>query len=394
MATVDYKKLLLSNMRNTRWGEWVEAYQDIIDNDLIPDKIDIILDQFNIDEMTSTDFQNIADKLGFPLFIAEGYTNTTKYFKRELLSIVPKIINKTAHNSYLYELHIFSLRGEVYPLLEEGGYLIPKWDWWTSNENPAIINILDSGDDNLLYYLPTKLGKNITKLDEGYKLDTLIPTYDNPKSSGLVDSMLDEDDTNLLQNLDQESFIINLTRSILLTYSFTEAETSTAFLDDNSLLAFYNDTILLKRKTERIYFEPKLKIYFKTDNSLVTTTYPLLDGTGSTNQYSMLISGDISLTRTIKIGDSAHTTINGSITNVDNEILSLDRYNDMEEFISEDSVNGLALRKNLQDFNKFIDFTEIALLDEGGNCLLYATFPEVKYNSKMYSNISFDFISQ
>jgi len=44
--TVNYKKLLPVNIQNTRWGQLIEAFQDLIVNNVKSEKIDIIKKMF------------------------------------------------------------------------------------------------------------------------------------------------------------------------------------------------------------------------------------------------------------------------------------------------------------------------------------------------------------
>ena len=44
---IDYKKLLPATLRNTRWGQLIEAYQSIMENDIKNKVIYPIKDQYN-----------------------------------------------------------------------------------------------------------------------------------------------------------------------------------------------------------------------------------------------------------------------------------------------------------------------------------------------------------
>ena len=154
----------------------------------------------------------------------------------------------------------------------------------------------------------------------------------------------------------------------------------------DTLKAFYTDVLNQKRRTEVVYYEPSLVL--STSNSgLTTTTLYNYDHSVTTYEYSILIQPSLATCFKIRFGDSSHSVIDGSITDVNNFVAGV--------LISDCSISVLSSsrltgRRNITQKCSFVNFTEIALLDSSDVCLYYATFPKIQYTSDMYSNIAFD----
>ena len=179
--SIDFKKLLPSNLRDTRWGEYLEALQAVM-SEIKSSKIDIIENQFNIDIMTDDDIIKMRDYLGY-VFLSftetDNYTDTTRFLKRQIQTVVPRILNRNNLKAYQYNFYIYDLIANLYPMYydDENEILIPKNDWLTFDEIPeGVIDTLDAGGDNILYY------------DED-----LQPVYDVPQETGFDDQYLDTD---------------------------------------------------------------------------------------------------------------------------------------------------------------------------------------------------------
>ena len=104
---IDYKEFLPSALRSTRWGEFIEAFQSLIEDDFIPDKIEYIFNQFDIEEATEEQLVDLAYRLGFELSILTGYTSTTDYLQKEIRTIVARIKSKATRGGYRNINYIF-----------------------------------------------------------------------------------------------------------------------------------------------------------------------------------------------------------------------------------------------------------------------------------------------
>ena len=138
--SIDFKKLLPANLRESRWGEFLEAIQAVMST-IKSDKIDIIENQFNIDLMTDADIIKMRDYLGYTFLSFTdnvGYTETTRYLKRQILTVVPRILNRNNLKAYKYNFYIYDLIGSIFPMYydSDNELLIPKNDWQSFDETP------------------------------------------------------------------------------------------------------------------------------------------------------------------------------------------------------------------------------------------------------------------
>ena len=382
---VDFKKLLPASMKETRWGEWVEAYQDLL-SDFKQEKVDILIDRFNSDLMTSDQFKIIAAKFGWNLSSYDGWANELEYFKRQFLLIVDRILFKTTRRAYLDEFYIYNLYGDVYPLLQEDVDLVPYELWHESGENNEVIDILDSGDDNILYYQPYTFD-GLFEFDGPNTFDTVYPIYGNPRESGLVDGFLDT--PAIMRMLDEEEFLSYLIRQFIIQFKYNLVENSSEFLSTNTMLALYNDVQQIKRLTEKEYYEPRLNIRY-TDSGLTSTSYDDFDRNEDIAQMQTICDSGSLFNELFEVqfGDGAHSTFDLlTISGVSSYLSTVTSGN----LITEQTDDTWYVRKKLYENDTFEDFTEIALL-YSGQCFLYSTFPAVRYPTGARANISFDFV--
>lgn len=375
--TVNFKNLLPSNMRNYRWGQLAQAYQEIWNN-IITEKVNPILDQMNIDNATTDEIKRIFQMFGYSLSSYEGFTSTAEYFRREAITLASRVLYKTTRNAYLYTLFIYNLRGDIYPLYnDETTLLTPITDWWENNEFSTVLDELDAGDDNILYYSGTS------------------PVYDTPQSTGFSNTTLDADD---FLTLDMLSNVNSITRYLLLSFRYLFVEDNEQFLSDYTIKAVVNDIKQIKKATEIVFFEPDLYINLNKDNTKRTTTYIDYDQTISgVSQESIIISGSpLATFYNIRFGTGRHTTIDNSITDVQTasfEILAsqmIESTGDSSKYTS--GANSYkSYRKIFSYPQQLTEFSEIALMHVSGGCLLYSTFPKVNYPTNMNSNIQLSF---
>lgn len=382
---VDFKKYLPSSMRDTRWGEWIEAFQDLT-SDFKQEKIDILIDRFNSDLMTDEHFQTLCSKFGWNLSVYEGWSNQSDYFKRQFLTLTDRILFKTTRRAYLDEFYIYNLYGDVFPLIEQDdGTLLPYETWQEFSELPNVVNILDSADDNILYYQYYTVDGQF-KIDQEQTSDMYFNIYDNIQESGLNEAWLDTPST--IRTLDEESILDYMKRQFIIQYTYNLVENNNEYLSSNSMLAFWNDVKQIKRKTEKIYFEPKLKINYTNDSSIQTTQYEDFDRNEDiASMQTICASSDLfNEAFNIQIGNGSHDTLNFSlISGVSSPTATLTSGNLIKE-LNEDTWY---IRKAINENDTFEDFSEIALV-YSGTCFLYSTFPTVRYPDT-YGNVSFEF---
>ena len=390
---IDFKKFLPYNLRSTRWGEMIEAYQSIM-GELDTDLIEKMMNQYDLDNATSTDYQYILSGFGWQYSSYTGWAEETEYFKRQALTCVDRILYKTTRRAYLDEFYIFNLTGDVYPLKEElDGTLAPFTSWWDHSEvEVELVQILDSELPNILYIIPFKFDRGTT-LDDGSCFDDSTTYYDDPIYLGSDATYLDMDSSmaGFLEILDGYTELETLTRFVLIQFKFNKVEDASYFLSTNSMRAFYNDVKIIKRITESVYFEPILELPYNTAGTVRSTSYDnFVSGeTGGTMQTIMIADSFSDLT-TIIVGTGAHSTVDATITNVQTPVYTISS----DSIIADDDNPLTEFRKALSVKNKFYNFSEVAFFDSGGTCFFYATFPEVQYykGERCYSNIKFKFI--
>lgn len=394
---IDYKKLLPSNLRDTRWGEFMEAIQAVM-NDIKTNKIDIIENQFNIDEMTLAQINNMRDTLGYQFSnFGTGYTSTTRYLQRQLLTIVNRILNRNSLRCYQSNFYIYDLNANIYPMTYSGftQLFTPVTNWWTWDESEYdVIDKLDFGSDRIYFY--DSLGN---------------PIYANPVNWGVDPQYLDTDDW---PHLDMKSINDELTRHLIIPYKFRYVEDNSYFMTENTLTAFYEDITLAKRATELMYYEPICVINCSGevgftgpfDSSKITQNHYLsYDGTysGIVESYyygssDSSISGVAGISY-IQFGDGAHTTIDDTITGVQSPITTLSGVVsgiiDFANFIEVTDTTGtnLNVRRKISQKCTFANFSELALMDSNSGVVMYSKFPEITYLTdlkKFYGNVQLD----
>jgi len=370
--TIDYKKLLPASMRTTRWGQFVEALQSVL-TELKTDKIEIIENQWNIDEVTATQIkENLRGTLGYEFLSYEtGWSSNIEYLKRQILTVVERILHRTTKKAYDYNFYIYNLIGTLYPMykgLLDETILHPKTSWWTYDET-----VDDEVNDTL---------------DLGCTLDTdVFPHLD------------------MLSNIDRQ------TRHLLIPYSFRNVDTQSYFQTEETLSAFYEDILFTKKATEIPYFEPICKVncsgipgVVSTSGSHITTKEYYFDYDRTTSgivksfYYGSSKVNGLSGVVGVQFGTGAYSSLSGIITHVQT-LLSYSGIvsgiiwsADLD--IIEQNTTRFNARRNITQKCKFDNYTEVALLDRASGVVAYASFPQITYlidKKKFYGNPQIDF---
>jgi len=256
---IDYTKLLPTQLRDTRWADILTVVGSILE-DIKVAKIDIIKTQNQIMNMTEDQLVQFALNFGYTIQYLDGYTSTIDYLRKEVYTIIPRILNRTTILGYNPIFTIFNLGGNVYPMTYSGMtlHLTPYETWSTSDEITDLPpDTLDADGDFILFTLPIGYLEDLIELDGGGALDSELPVYDDPAHSTKPAITLDDP---LFLALDVTSALAEVTRHLIIKYSHIYAENATEFLSMDTLLAFYIDVLNQKRRTEVIYFEPNLEI--------------------------------------------------------------------------------------------------------------------------------------
>lgn len=399
---IDYKKLLSNNLRSTRWGQYLEACQSVL-TDIKTNKIDIIEAQYDIDRMTESDIIKLRNTLGYRFKYFDGtgeFTDTLEYLKRQITTVVPRILNRNNKPAYKYLFYIYDLNGNIYPLRYDSSinYLFPVTDWWTHNEEEEnVIDKLDIGSPYILFY--DDIGNSV--------LDPDAPEI-------VFDDQTLDSDTFL--TLDMEAVVNQLTRHIIIPYRYRNSESSTEFMTENTLAAFYEDVNINKRKTELAYFEPIMyisgiasttdytsgivsnnptftNVYYNYDNTISGIVEGIYLATGAAAIGLSDVSG-------VAFGSGSHSVIDDTITSVQTPLTETSGLVDGIMWTSDiDTINTsdtrFNARRKIRQKPKFKSFTEMALYGTLNNSgiVMYAKFPEIQYledELQFYSNVQVD----
>jgi hypothetical protein len=363
MSKIIYKKFLPAIMRNTRWGDLITVFQNIVD-DLKTEKINLLKNKFNLDLMTQDELFDTASEFGFDLLSLDGYTSSEYFLRREVSTIVPRIKSKNTRTGYKYIFYNFNLTGDVYPIL------LSKNVWYPLND--AWLPLDQYWDDTTIIYV------------QDFTIDPDIPdTLDS--STGLWISTLDQTQLNYV-----------ILRVLLISYKPKYIETTSEFISVNTQKVFYNDVLQMKRITEIPYFEHRLEIETNCSGVISTRTYTDYANTISADMKSIMIgncSSGLLPVNFARIGNSAHTTLNSSITSVASLVGDLRTGSSgtlgMLQYIEDNKINQFYARKELTNKNTFPTFSEISLHNANSGCLYYSSFPKVHWDSKQFANVLF-----
>jgi len=415
---VQFKKLLPTIMRNTRWGELVEVVQNV-DTQLRTDVIQPIYNQFTITNSTSEELIRLGKMLGFNILsFNDTYTSTLDYLRKEVSTIVPRIKHKNAKKSYQYTSYVFGLYNELYPMMYNGagdfiGRLSTLFD--PASQIKYAVIITDQEGDNVYYdqVIPNwTLDSDLFSLDNGLILDYSITIYGDPKQTGLEESFTDSNDTletdadiSTVNNIPTGAIITQLTRNILYCYNHKYLENSSEWLSLYSLKALQNDINQIHKATEVIYYEPWLQletnsvsgvtsnqVYYNYDFSISGVINSVLTGANlqnasyiqfGTGNYFESISGipyNISGVQSISYCIPSGVILGVSYCNLPSGVGGWSLYdNATSSHLDFDFV--------ISEHNKFTQFTELAVLNSTSGCVYYASFPKVQWSPYMNNNI-------
>ncbi len=326
----------------------IEVVQSIF-TDIKTNKVDVIKTQFEIDNMTASEIINFGETLGYTIPSREGYSSTLNYLKKAVMSIIPKVINRTTLIAYKYIFNNFTLTGDVYPLvLQDTGYYKPLTNWLTFNEvdNPLFLN---QEADNILFY------------------SNSIPIYSDPEKTGLTAAYLDTttiESADNPQTLDEDSVVSSISRHILVNYNFNFIESATEFIGANTIESFYEDLWYNKRRTEILHLEPIIETN-TTIGGVSRESYTSYDESISgeiisKHQYGTFNSG---LITSIKFGTGGweyEDLSNGVLSDV-KTVAATYTIDDFD--IIYQSTYEINLRKKIEETGQFYDFTEFAFFN-------------------------------
>ena len=357
---ISYKSLLPKQMQSTRWGQFIDAFQSIID-DVVLNIVTPIKTRFIYNLMTQDQIVDMCAKLGFKITYKDGYTVTSNYFLKELLTIVPRIYSKTTKTGYKYIFKIFNLNADVYPI------------FYTFNNNKYTFQVQDN-----YWNESVGIAGTYRTLDESppLTLDSTLVTLDSNSTSAIIPL-----------------------RHFVISYINNFIEDITQFLSINTQKAFYNDVQYMKRSTEIPYFEPIIKLSCPSGSlniptGVVWTDYQL---NKYTNQTQVLFKNNLSGITSIQLGNSGFVNANNATGGVQSLKYTITNNTSGMQYITTPNANIFKARKLVTEKFKFLDntssqlyFTEMAVIGGSGQCIAYTTFPKIQWYPYMYQSLKFD----
>jgi hypothetical protein len=413
---VQFKKLLPKIMQDTRWGDLIDVYQNMTTT-LRNDLIFPIYNQYTI-EGTLPEKIKLGAFLGFTILsFDDTYTATEDYINKQISTIVKRIKCKNSKRAYVYTGAIYNIGVMIYPIFyNSSGTLSGKLNtlYDTDSQVQYSVVMTDQEGSNLYYWKDVDNWNlddaALLTLDSNLNMDETIEIYGPTQETGLMEAFTDtesavETDTTATSTSQSGTIITQITRNILFCYSHTMLETSNEWLSTYSLKALKNDIDQIHKITEVIYYEPWLQL--ETVNileTLTSKTYYNYDFSVSGQIHSVLKGNSLLDAQFIQFGIGSHySTVSGIPTSISgvqtlsycipSGVISGVTYLNLPSGVAGWSLFDDATPTHI-DFdmviaekNKFLYFTEFALLNSNSGCIYYATFPKVQWTDSMNNNI-------
>lgn len=411
---VNFKKLLPSILRNTKWGDLASVTQSM-DFSLRDAVYKPIYNRFTYDHASKEELVSTGKMLGWNILCFPGtYTDTMDFVRKEVSTITKRILCKNSKKSYKYVSYAFGMDDEVYSMMyNSSGKLLGKLNTLYSIESQSsnATLVTDQESDNLYYNAPVldwNLDGSKFFLDNNTALDYTVSVYGDPRSTGLkeaftdTDGALETDAPSTSKNTGQ--ITTSFTRNITYAYHHKYLESSDEWLSGYSLLSFQNDIDQIHKATERVYYEPWIQIEPSAiSGEMSSQAYYNYDRTISGTIDSMYLGSSLLDAQYIHFGtgnQSISGTISPSITGVaefsycvpsgvPSGLVSSSIPSGVAgwNFYNNPTSTHLDFDFILSEFNKFKPFTELSVLDTNSGLICYASFPKVQWASSMYSNI-------
>ncbi len=384
MMNFSFKKFLPKIMNDTLWGELIEVWQSIY-QDIKDDVVFKIFNQYDLDNIGEQDLIDLSKMFGWDLLYLTGYTSTFEFLKKEVELIIPRLVTKSTPFSFILTGVPFNLISNGYSVIyNEDEKIYIGDETLTGTSIVGTVN-LDREDQGFIYERSiTGLDRGLTldatptlKSDEMYKVSVDPPPYLSQTTLDAVE----------FPKLDGSLLLYSLTRNFIFSYTHKFIENSNEFMSINTQRVLMNDIDQIKKVTNRCYYEPYLHINLKSDKTQTDKVWTDYQGNTLYTQKSILITDNLSQLRTIRFGNSKHNTIDTSITDVDNFIYEWNF--DLTNIIIQEP-NHYIFRFNMNEMQKLSPFTEICILNESDEIIMYSEFPKVQWHPNMYCNLKFE----
>lgn len=384
MMNFSFKKFLPKIMDDTLWGELIEVWQSIY-QDIKDDVVFKIFNQYDLDNVREQDLIDLSKMFGWNLLYLTGYTSTFEFLKKEVELIIPRLVTKSTPFSFILTGVPFNLISNGYSVIyNEDEEIYIGDETLTGTSIVGTVN-LDREDQGFIYE------RSIIGLDRGLTLDA-TPTL---KSDAMYKVSVDPPpylsqttlDAVEFPKLDGSLLLYSLTRNFIFSYTHKFIENSNEFMSINTQRVLMNDIDQIKKVTNRCYYEPYLHINLNGDKTQTDKIWTDYQGNHLYTQKSILINGNLSQLKTIRLGNSKHNIIDTSITDVNNFIYEWD-FNLTNIIIQE--PNHYIFRFNMNEMQKLSPFTEICIINESDEIVMYSEFPKVQWHPNMYCNLKFE----
>lgn len=389
---MNYRRLLVSGLRNTRWGDFIEALGELI-TQFKKEKLTRFVNKFKIEE---TDEENLKDLItfrGFPLYILSGYTSSIQYLRRRNRALTFERLYRVGAKSYDYVMKSFWLKGNVFPLrkTDQDVFKVVRNPVESINSDAANFFVSDQEMPIIQYYI------------EG------VPVPNPPIETELPVLLSDSEDLPVDQRiltLDSNE-VRDYTNHFVIEYEFLVIEDEDVFQSQYTATAFSRTVNDSKRLKEVVHFQPRISIPLISGYGTVNTVeFQSYDRLMTSEQKTIWLTGGFEDVAAVQLGKGRAYEI--GMTPITECNLPIDTYgpplsgyfNVVEqtsdkffiEYLSfEYSKLGIAATGAVSGASEVLSFSEVSLLNVSGDVLAYSYFPTVNLDPDMYSSVAFDF---
>lgn len=370
---MDVTKLVPKNIRTTRWVQFIQAIYNYIQTVIKPYIESRLKNKYITLKTIKENLKDLVERKGYTVIESDGYTSTIEYYTRLAENLPVEIIWLLSDKCYRYLLKTFWLLGETWGLeLNFDNYLIPKKQIQSGTSIDLNYQLLDQEKDIIYFYV------------SGY------PVPNPPLKTYLPELFLD---TYEFPNLDLDD-IRDPTNHFLIDYQFYLVEDKDVFISYNTSKVLYETVSQIHRLKEIPHYRVVLDLLFNEDKTLKSKSYTSYDFDVSKESYvrTIWLRSNLSLARYIEFGNSPYLTITSSIQRVNIFIGSMD----IDSFeIIDQSNYVLDIEYKITEYGKLTctngviltKFSEIAILDENFQAIVYVSLPTINFYEKKYTSI-------
>lgn len=383
--SMNYKKLLPSNLRGTRWGAWADVIGSVMDQ-LKTEVFNKLKYKYDPENSDRENLEDLITRRGFPLLVHDGFASSDTYLQRRNEALTTERLYRTGRESYRHILKSFYLLGYAYSLRKNSfnQLVIVRTPIEDLSSRSSLFYVMDQESDIIYYY-------------EGGN-----PVPNPPISTGLPTLYLDS------EALPEESRILYLdsnevrdyTNHFVMEFKFLLIEEEDVFMSDEFAESLYKTAIESKRSKEVVHFQPKLEINLVT-STITTKWFNTYDGLMASAMKWVHLTGNLSQVVKIQIGRGRDYDVFTTLVSTGVKT-PVETYTPLATYfnIIDHTTTHLEVEYWIYEYSKIapiasptspvLEISEIALLNSTNTVIAYAYFPTIFFRPEMYTSIAFD----